>query len=71
MSTTTYSVPLLKRTQQLVINAPRTVTYEMMANACEASTKWISLLAAGKLNNPGIVTVQALHDYLVNITPGN
>ena len=68
MSTTTYSVPLLKRTQELVLNAPRRVSYEMMAKEAQCSAKWISLLASGKLKNPGIVTVQALHDYLANLS---
>ena len=68
MSTTTHSVPLLKRTQELVLNAPRRVSYEMMAAEAQCSSKWISLLAKGKLSNPGIVTVQRLHDYLANIS---
>ena len=68
MSTTTYSVPLLKRTQELVLTAPRRITYEAMAQEVEVSSKWISLLAAGKLRNPGIVTVQRLHDYLANLS---
>ncbi|QJD54473.1 hypothetical protein P9A30_gp31 [Sphingomonas phage Lucius] len=68
MSTTTYSVPLLKRTQELVLNAPRSISYAEMGRQIEASAKWVSLLAKGKLENPGIVTVQRLHDYLANIS---
>lgn len=68
MSTTTYSVPLLKRTQELVLSAPRHISYAEMGRQIEASAKWVSLLAKGKLENPGIVTVQRLHDYLANIS---
>jgi hypothetical protein len=68
MSTTTYSVPLLKRTQELVLAAPRAVTYAEMGRQIEASAKWVSLLASGQLKNPGIVTVQRLHDYLANLS---
>lgn len=68
MSSTTYSVPLLARTQQLVLNAPRNISYAEMARQVEVSSKWISLLASGQLKNPGIVTIQRLHDYLANLS---
>lgn len=68
MPNTTYSVPLLKRAQQLVLNAPRHITYAMMGDQIEKSSKWIGQLANGKLNNPGVATVQRLIDYLERIS---
>ena len=70
MSTTTYSVPLLKRTQELVRAAPRHISYAEMGRQIDASAKWVSLLANGKLENPGVVTVQRLHDYLTALASG-
>ncbi|WLJ71214.1 hypothetical protein [Sphingomonas phage Birtae] len=65
MIASTDSVPLLARTLDLVQSAPRSITYSKMAQECGVSVAWISRFAASKIDNPGIVTVQCLHDYLV------
>lgn len=64
MQNTTPSAPLLARTQQLVKDAPRHVTYTMMAAATGVSVAWISRFADDKIPDPGVRRVQALHDYL-------
>jgi predicted transcriptional regulator len=38
-----------------------------MAEECGVSVAWISRFAAGKIPNPGVNTVQCLHDYLVKV----
>lgn len=65
MTTTTTSADLLSRTQQLVSTAPRKITYTMMAEAVGVSIAWISRFANDKIEDPGVKTVQRLHDYLV------
>lgn len=65
MTTTTHSANLLSRTQQLVSDAPRRITYTMMAEAIGVSVAWISRFAGNKIEDPGVKTVQRLHDYLV------
>jgi len=70
MKTTTDSAPLLARTQALVSNAPRCVTFTMMAQKAGVSVAWISRFANGQIPNPGVNTVQRLHDYLITVERG-
>lgn len=58
---------LLTRTLTLVRNAPRNITFTEMKNATGVSVSWISRFAAGRFVNPGVLQVQALHDYLIKI----
>ena len=64
MQTTTPSVPLKERTLKLVKTAPRSVSFADMARNIGVTAKWVSLFASGKIKNPGVDTVQKLHDYL-------
>lgn len=70
MSSTTDSVGLRARTLHLVQNAPRGITYTVMSQQCGVSIAWISRFAADKIPNPGVDTVQALHDYLAPLSVG-
>lgn len=67
MTDTTTCAPLLERTLDLVQNAPRSITYTKLAEVGEVSVAWISRFASGKIENPGVCTVQKLHDYLLNV----
>lgn len=67
MTTTTDSAPLLARTQDLVKNAPRDVTYTKMAEAIGCSVAWISRFADNKIPDPGVRRVQRLHDFLIGL----
>lgn len=58
---------LLDRTRHLVETAPRSVTFTDMAKASGVSVAWVSRFASGRIPNPGIVHVQALHDYLAGL----
>ena len=71
MTDTTHSVGLRARTLELVKNAPRAVTYTVMAEKCGVSIAWISRFAADKIPNPGVDTVQCLHDYLISLEGGS
>ena len=68
MKTTTACAPLLERTQYLVNNAPRHITYTIMAKEIGCSIAWISRFAANNIPDPGVKLVQALHDYLDGLT---
>jgi len=39
----------------------------MMADQCGVSVGWVSKFVNRHIENPGIVTVQCLHDYLSNV----
>jgi transcriptional regulator with XRE-family HTH domain len=71
MTTTIHSVGLRARTLELVKSAPRAVTYTVMAEACGLSVSWISRFASNKIDNPGVDSVQTLHDYLANLNGGS
>lgn len=60
-------ITLLERTKALVEGAPKSVTYTVMANEIGVSVGWVSRLMAGKIPNPGVVHIQALHDYLAGL----
>jgi len=68
MQTPTPSAPLLALTLSLVKNAPRNVTYTMMAQAVGCSVAWVSRFADEKIPDPGVKRVQRLHDYLANLS---
>lgn len=66
----TIAPTLLQRTKQLVEGAPRHITYVQMADATGVTVSWISKLMHGKIENPGVNHVQALHDYLIGLNAG-
>lgn len=55
---------LLEKTRRLLDEAPRHVEYQTMAESIGVSKSWLSMFKDGKIANPGIVTIQNLHDYL-------
>ncbi len=59
--------PLLERTKFLLEHAPRSLKAKDIAKASGLSEAWLSRFAHGKIPNPGIVQIQALHDYLAGI----
>lgn len=67
MTIATDGMPLLERTLHLVRNAPRSLSYAEMARQIEASPAWVQQFAKGAIPNPGVITVQRLHDYLANV----
>jgi len=66
--TATYTLPMLAKAQHLVLNAPRRISYAKMATEIGVSAKWISLLAKGKINNPGVMHVANLIAYLESVS---
>ena len=51
-------------TRTLLIDRPRSLTYERIALDCGTSVRWLQAFAAGKIDNPGVVTVETLNTYL-------
>ena len=60
------SETLLEKTHNLLINAPRHITDSKIAEEIKVSKAWLSMFKDGKIKNPGILTIQALHDFLAN-----
>lgn len=67
MTIATDGMPLLERTIHLVNNAPRSLSYAEMARQCGVSAAWVRMLANDQIENPGIRSVQRLHDFLANV----
>ena len=59
-------MPLLDETLFLLKNRPVTLELKQIAQAINVSPNWLSMLNNGKIENPGIVYIQKLHDYLVS-----
>lgn len=58
------SCKLLDRTLELVRNRPVTLTYEELAKRTGLNVYWIRLFARGKIDNPGVVHVCRLYEFL-------
>ncbi len=57
---------LLEETLILLRNRPVTLELKQIAQAIDVSPNWLSMLNKDKIENPGIVGIQKLHDYLVS-----
>ena len=57
---------LLDETLLLLRNRPVTLELKQIAQAIDVSPNWLSMLNKGNIDNPGIVGIQKLHDYLVS-----
>lgn len=59
-------MPLLDDTLALLKNRPVTLELKQIAKAIDVSPNWLSMLVNNKIDNPGVVSIQKLHDYLVS-----
>lgn len=59
-------MPLLDETLILLKNRPVTLELKQIAKAIDVSPNWLSMLVNNKIDNPGVVSIQKLHDYLVS-----
>jgi hypothetical protein len=53
-------------TRDLLNNRPASLSISKVAEACDVSEAWLRLFARGKIENPGVATVECLHTYLKN-----
>ena len=51
-------------TRDLLNNRPASLTIAKIAEDCDVSEGWLRLFARGKIENPGVATVECLHKYL-------
>lgn len=58
-------MPLLDETLILLRNRPVTLELKQIAQAIDVSANWLSMLHKGNIDNPGVVYIQKLHDYLI------
>jgi hypothetical protein len=55
---------LLRRTQRLLRNRPRTVTYEHIATETKLGVRWLQQFAGNKIEDPGVRKVETLYHFL-------
>ena len=55
---------LRDKTQELVYNRPRHMTYEVIKKETGIPVGWITKFAAGKFPDPGVNRVETLYSYL-------
>lgn len=58
---------LLERTQALLASAPRSLKAKDIAQGSGVSGAWLSRFSRGMIPDPGVQSVQKLHDYLVGL----
>lgn len=51
-------------TRTLLLNRPASLTIATIAKDINVSTAWLNMFARGKIDNPGVVTIETLHNYL-------
>lgn len=57
---------ILEETRQLLLNRPVHLTLVKIAEVTELSESWLSKFGRGEIENPGVVTVYRLNEYLKN-----
>lgn len=55
-----------ERTRELLCKRPANLQINKIAKEVRVSTAWLNKFARGKIKNPGVVTICALHNYLLN-----
>ncbi len=58
-------MPLLDETLLLLKHRSATLELKQIAKAIDVSPNWLSMLNKGKIENPGVLSIQRLHDYLI------
>jgi enoyl-[acyl-carrier-protein] reductase (NADH) len=58
--------PLLITTRQLINDRPAKISIKMIADEIGKTSAWVNMIANGDIKNPGINSIQKLHDYLQN-----
>jgi len=56
---------LATRTREALAARPRILTYEVIAEECGVSARWIQQFAAGSIEDPGVSKVEALYTFLM------
>ena len=51
-------------TRELFLNRPASLAVGAVAEAIDVSTSWLNAFARGKIDNPGVVTINKLNNYL-------
>lgn len=51
-------------THKLLVERPRSLTYDEISKHTGISVPWLRDFAGGRRENPGICTVQALYEFL-------
>lgn len=51
-------------TRSLLINRPASLSMNTVCQSVGVSKSWLTAFARGEIENPGVVTVQALNTYL-------
>lgn len=54
------------RTKELLENRPRGMTLDIIADEAGVKRDWLRSFSAGRIRNPGVETVQTLHDFLAS-----
>jgi hypothetical protein len=55
---------LRDETRELLLNRPASLAVSTIAEAIDVSTSWLNAFARGKIENPGVVTIETLNTYL-------
>ena len=55
---------LRDETRQLLLDRPASLTIAVIADEVKVSIAWLNLFARGKIDNPGVVTIETLNVYL-------
>lgn len=55
---------LATRTREALAARPRVLTYEVIAEECGVSARWVQQFAADTIADPGVAKVEALYTFL-------
>lgn len=55
---------LRDETRQLLLNRPVHLEYKTIGKKIGKSTRWLTMLSAGELTDPGVCTIETLNAFL-------
>lgn len=58
---------LFRETKELLADRPASLTYLDIEKATGIKESWLRMFSCGRIRNPGVNTVEALHDFLKSI----
>lgn len=64
------STKLRDETRELLVNRPAVLAISKIAEETEISESWLNTFARGAIENPGVVTICKLNEYLTNYAKG-
>lgn len=52
------------RTVEAIANRPRLITYDVIAEECGVTVRWLQQFTSGNIADPGVAKVEAVYEFV-------